>query len=75
MSGMVMFFRLTNSLVAFQTIMNEILQDLINTGKVSSFIYDVIVRIDTEEEYNKLVEQVVRRLADNDVYVKPEKCK
>jgi len=27
----VMFFRLTNSLVMFQTMMNKLLQDLINT--------------------------------------------
>ena len=34
----VIFFGLTNSLVIFQTMMNKILQDLINTGKVVSFI-------------------------------------
>ena len=39
----VIFFRLTNSLVTFQTIINKILQDLINTGKVASFIENVIV--------------------------------
>ena len=39
----VIFFGLTNSLATFQMIMNEILWDLINTGKVASFIDDVIV--------------------------------
>ena len=39
----VIFFGLMNSLATFQTIINEILQDLINTGKVVSFIDDVIV--------------------------------
>ena len=39
----VMFFGLTNSLATFQTIMSEILQDLINTEKVASFIDNVIV--------------------------------
>jgi len=43
-----MFFGLTNSPATFQTIMNEILQDLINTGRVASFIDNVIV--ETEEE-------------------------
>ena len=38
------FFGLTNSLAMFQTIMNKILQNLINTGKVASFIDDVIIR-------------------------------
>jgi len=40
----VIFFRLTNSPAIFQTMMNEILQDLINTRKMESFIDDMIVR-------------------------------
>jgi len=39
----VMFFRLTNSQETFQTMMNKILQDLINTEEVASFIDDMIV--------------------------------
>jgi len=39
----VMFFRLTNFSAMFQTMMNKILQDLINTGNVASFIDNVIV--------------------------------
>jgi len=38
-----MFFGLTNLYAIFQIMMNEILQDLINTGEVASFIDDVIV--------------------------------
>ena len=68
-----MFFGLTNLPAMFQTMMNKILQDLINTGKVVSFINDVIIRTEGEEEHDKLVE-VVRRLAENDLYVKLEKC-
>jgi len=41
----VMFFRLMNLPVTFQTMMNEILCDLINTGKVVSFIDNVIIGI------------------------------
>jgi len=40
--------------------MNEILQDLINTGKVASFINDVIIGIEIEEGYDKMVEEVVK---------------
>ena len=72
---MVMFFGLTNSLVMFQTIMNEILWDLINTGKVVSFIDDVIIGTEGEEGYNEFIEEVVKRLAKNNLYVKLEKCK
>ena len=71
----VMFFGLTNSPATFQTMMNKILQDLINTGKVVSFINDVIISTEMEKEHNKLVEELVRRLAKNNLYVKPEKCK
>ena len=71
----VMFFGLTNSPATFQTMMNEILWDLINTGKVASFIDDVIIGTDGEEGHDELVEEVVKKLAENDLYVKPEKCK
>ena len=71
----VIFFGLTNSLATFQTIMNELLRDLINTGKVATFIDDVMVRMETEEGHNKIVAEVIRRLEENDLYVKPEKYK
>ena len=71
----VMFFRLTNSLATFQAIMNEILRDLINIWEMASFIDDVIVRTEEEEGYDEVVEEVVRRLEKNNLYMKPEKCK
>jgi len=55
--------------------MNEILWDLINTGKVVSFTNNVIIGTETEKRYDEMVEEVVKRLAENDLYVKPEKCK
>jgi len=55
--------------------MNEILWDLINTKKVASFINNVIVRIEMVEEHDEMVEEVVKRLVENDLYVKLEKCK
>ena len=71
----VMFFGLTNSPATFQAMMNKLLRDLINTGKVAVFIDDVIVGTETEEKHNELVVEVIRRLEENDLYVKPEKCK
>ena len=71
----VMFFRLTNSPATFQAMMNELLRDLINTGKVAVFIDDVIVGTETEEGHNELVTEIIKRLEENDLYVKPEKCK
>ena len=72
---MVMFFGLTNLPATFHAMMNELLRDLINTGKVAAFIDDVIVGTETEEEHDELVAEVIRRLEENDLYVKPEKCK
>ena len=71
----VMFFGLTNSPATFQAMMNELLRDLINIGKVAVFIDDVIVGTETEEGHDELVAEVVKRLEENDLYVKPEKCK
>jgi len=71
----VMFFGLTNLPATFQAMMNKLLRDLINTGKVAAFIDDVIVGTETEEGHNEIVTEVIRRLEENDLYVKPEKCK
>jgi len=56
----VIFFELTNSPAMFQIMMNRILWDLINTGKVVSFINDVIMRTKGEEEHDEIVEEVVK---------------
>ena len=71
----VMFFGLTNSPATFQTITNEILQDPINTGKVVSFINNIIIETEEEEGYDELMEEIMKRLAENNLYVKPEKYK
>jgi len=70
-----MFFGLTNSLAAFQVIMNKLLRDLINTEKVAAFIDDVIVETETKEGHDEIVAEIIKRLEENDLYVKPEKCK
>jgi len=71
----VMFFGLMNSPATFQAMMNKLLRDLINIGKVTVFIDNVIVGIETEEGHDELVVEVIRRLEENDLYVKLENCK
>jgi len=70
----VMFFRMTNSPAMFQGMMNEILRDMINEGKVAAFIDDVLIEMEIEKGHNELMEEVLRWLEENDLYVKPEKC-
>ena len=55
----VIFFGLTNSPTIFQTIINEILWDLINIGEVTSFIDNIIVETKEKKRHNKVVEKVV----------------
>ena len=70
----VMFFGMTNSPATFQAIMNEILRDLINEGKVTAFVDNVLVGTEMEEGHDKIVEEILRRLEENDLYIKLEKC-
>ena len=71
----VMYFGLTNSPATFQTMMNDLFQDLINQGDMATFIDDILVATNTEERYDELVEEVLKRLKENDLFVKPEKCR
>jgi len=70
----VMFFGMTNLPATFQAMMNKILRDLINEEKVAIFVDDVLVETETKKEHNEIVEEVLKRLEENDLYVKPEKC-
>jgi len=70
----VMFFGMTNSPATFQAMMNEILRDLINEGKVVAFMDDVLVGTETEKGHDEIIEEILKRLEENDLYVKPEKC-
>jgi len=70
----VMFFGITNSPATFQAMMNEILRDLINEGKVAAFVDDVLVGTETEEGHDEIVEEILKRLEENDLYIKLEKC-
>jgi len=70
----VMFFGMINLPAIFQTMMNGILRDMINKEKVAAFVDNVLVGTETEKGHNEIVEEVLKRLDENDLYVKPEKC-
>ena len=54
--------------------MNDLLRDLVVEEKVVVFIDDMMVAMETEEGHDEIVEEVLRRLEENDLFVKPEKC-
>jgi len=55
--------------------MNKLLRDLINTGKVAAFIDDIIVGMEMKEGHNEIVAEIIKRLEENNLYVKLEKYK
>ena len=61
-----MFFGLTNSLVTFQTMINDLLRDMIEVGDVAAFIDNMIVGIETEKKHNNIVKEVLKRMTDNE---------
>ena len=69
----IIFFGMTNLPATFQTIMNEILRDLVNESKMATFVDDVLVETETEKRYDKIMEEVLKRLEKNNLYIKPEK--
>ena len=71
----VMYFGLTNSPTTFQTMMNDLFWDLINQGDTATFIDNILVATDTEEGHDELVDEVLKRLEENDLFVNLEKCK
>ena len=70
---MVMFFRLTNSSAMFQAMINDLLRDLVVEEKVAVFIDDVMIAMEIEEEHDEIVEKKLKRLEENNLFVKLEK--
>ena len=71
----VMYFGLTNSPATFQTMMNDLFRDMVNQGNTAMFIDNIIIATDTEEGHDEIVEEMLKRLEENNLFVKPEKCR
>ena len=72
---MVMFFGLTNAPATFQSMMNFIFRELINEGYVTIYMDDILIHIPNDLQlHRRVVNDVLHILADNDLYLKPQKC-
>ena len=73
---MVMFFGLTNSPATFQKMMNEIFYDLIIKGHVKVYLDDILIHTTKKDVqlHRELTKEVLTRLRDHDLFLKPEKC-
>jgi hypothetical protein len=69
-----MYFGLTNSPATFQTMMNEIFQDLITEGVVSVYLDDILIFTDWMEEHRRITRLVLDRMREHKLYLRPEKC-
>ena len=69
----VMLFGLNNSSAMFEIMMNDLLRDLVVEEKVV-FIDDVMIVTETKEGHDKIVDEVLRKLKENNLFVKLEKC-
>ena len=69
-----MFFGLTNSPATFQALMNTIFADLIAEGKVAVYLDDILIWSSNLKEHRKVVHEVLHRLEEHDLYLRPEKC-
>ena len=68
---LVMFFGLCNSTATFQTMMNDIFHDM---PAVIVYINNILIFTKDEKGYDEIVLEVLCRLKENDLFVKPEKC-
>jgi hypothetical protein len=72
---LVMYFGLTNSLATFQTMMNEIFQDLITEGIVSIYLDDILIFTNLLEEHHRITHLILDRMYEYKLYLWLEKYK
>jgi len=53
--------------------MNDLLRDVIEVGDITAFIDDIMVGIETKKEHDDIIEKVLRKMVENDLFVKLEK--
>uniref|UniRef100_A0A0W0F4H4 RNA-directed DNA polymerase n=1 Tax=Moniliophthora roreri TaxID=221103 RepID=A0A0W0F4H4_MONRR len=71
---LVMYFGLTNSPATFQTMMNDIFQDLVLEGVVCVYLDNILVFTKTKEEHDHILSLVLECLCEHKLYLCIEKC-
>ena len=70
-----MFFGLTNSPATFQTMMDNLFQEEIDSGNVFISMDDILIATQGDlNTHRKEVAHMLNKLRANDLYLKPEKC-
>ena len=71
---LVMFFGLTNSPSTFQQMMNDIFHVEVAKGQVLIYLDDILIFHNDLETHHRVVREVLNKLRENKLYLKPEKC-
>jgi len=69
----VMHYGLTNAPASFQRFMNDVFKDLLDICVVV-YLDNILIYSDTHDEHLKQVQEVMRCLCSNHLYVKIKKC-
>ena len=70
----VISFSLMNSPATFQTMMNDILRDMIAEGVVCIYLDDILIFTKMLLEHQNVVWRVLEHHWEHKLYLKPEKC-
>jgi hypothetical protein len=71
---LIMFFGLTNSPATFQTMMNNIFEELISEGVVVVYLDDILIFTETTDEHRKVMHRVLELLEKHKLYLRLDKC-
>jgi hypothetical protein len=72
--SLVMTFGLCNAPATFQTFMDTQFADIIATGHVVIYLDDILIFAETLQELTQLTHQVLQRIQDLDLFLRPVKC-
>jgi Reverse transcriptase (RNA-dependent DNA polymerase) len=70
----VMFFGMCNSPATFQAMMDSIFSDMIEKQKVVVYMDNILIFAENQEELQERTKQVLQRLQEHNLFLKPKKC-
>ena len=72
--SLVITFGLCNAPATFQTFMDTQFADIVATGHVVIYLDDILIFAETIRELTQLTHQVLQRIQDLDLFLRPVKC-
>ena len=68
-----MLFELTNMSATFQELINHVLYDHLNKF-IIAYLNDILIYFKNEENHEKHVREILKRLQEKNLYLKSKKC-